>query len=262
MPNAERIADLQRLAYGAGATDSERHAALAELERTDPVGLTAQAQPADPISPAHEDRELDAAAASGRASGGEAGPSEPPTAPWGLVRTSAIIGVIALGTGLGVGWAAGSVTAPDPGPVSPASSADSSADQDVVLVLPDPNRIERVSEPVPLAEAPAMAVFEREQVETDRTPIATGGDPMFDPLTQRRLITLADGGVFSAALDEAGMICLAFDRPEGGGAAVCTGETSFPPEGLYMDSMFESRTMYELHWYASGEVRVLRTPAG
>lgn len=262
MPNAERIAELQRLAYGAGTTDAERHAALAELERTDPPALTAQAQPADPIGPVHEDGEPDAEAASRIASGGEAGPSEPPTASWGLVRTSALIGVIALGTGLGVGWAAGSVTAPGPGPVPPASAAESSADQDVVLVLPDPDPIERVSEPVPLAEAPAMAVFEREQVETDRTPIATGGDPMFDPLTQRRLVTLGDGAVFSAALDEAGMICLAFDRPEGGGAAVCTGETSFPPEGLYMDSVLESRTTYELHWYASGEVRALRTPAG
>lgn len=259
MPNSERIAELQRRAYGAGATDAERHAALAELERRHRLGPTARAEPADPIDSGHGDREPDADAERGTPPGGAAPPSEPLTAPRSLVRVSAVIGVIALATGLGVGWAAGTVAAPEHGPDGAASSAAASADEDVAFVLPAAP-VERVSEPVPLAEAPAMAVFHREQVESDRTPMGAA-DPMFDPLTQRRLVTLDDGGVFSAALDEAGMICLAFDLPDVGGSSICTGESSFPPEGFSMDSTFESRR-YELLWYASGEVRVLRTPVG
>lgn len=239
MPNADRIAELQRLAYGAGASDAERRAAVDELEATH---RGRDAEPAGPGTPDPAVREEPVEPSA------DASTTRP-------ARPFALAGAIAVA--LGIGWAAGMIAAPGTAAESTAPTAGAPVSDDVAQPP-----TETVPSPDPLAEAPAMAVFERDQVETDRTPIATGGDPMFDPLSQRRLVTLGDGGIFSAALDETGGICLAFDRPEGGGTAMCTSETAFPPEGLHLDSMFESRIAYELHWYPSGEVRVLRSPAG
>lgn len=251
MPNADRIAELQRLAYGAGASDAERRAAVVELEA---VHRGRDAEPAEPGSP-----DTDTAVDSRSATAGPAVREEPVEPPADVsttrpARPFALAGAIAMA--LGIGWAAGMIAAPGTAAESTAPTAGAPVSDDVAR----PTETGPSSDP--LVEAPAMAVFERAQVETDRTPIATGGDPMFDPLSQRRLVTLGDGGIFSAALDETGGICLAFDRPEGGGTAMCTSETAFPPEGLHLDSMFESRIVYELHWYPSGEVRVLRDPAG
>lgn len=264
MPNAVRIAELQRLAFGAGASDAERRAALEELEELDALrsDRAVESSPGAPDSPEPD---------GGRPSASDGGGPFEPSAPEGgatpapavepagrPVRVLVGIGAAALVAGIGMGWALGAIPAsgiaPDPG--EPASGAP--ADRDVELHT---ETVTGTPAAVPATEAPAMAVFDREQAESDRTPMALG-DPMFDPLTQRRLATLGDGAVFSAALDEAGGICLAFDRPDGGGASMCTGETSFPPEGLHFDSTFESRINYDLRWYASGEIRVLRTPAG
>jgi hypothetical protein len=254
MPNAERIAELQRLAYGAGTTAAERLAAVAELEA---IGRVRVAEPAEPGS---HDANTDTAVDSRSATCSPVVREEPVEHPADAsttrpARPFALAGAIAVA--LGIGWAAGMIAAPGTAAESTAPTAGAPIADDVARPP-----TETVPSSDPFAEAPAMAVFERGQVETDRTPIATVGDPMFDPLSQRRLVTLGDGGIFSAALDETGGICLAFDRPEGGGTAMCTSETAFPPEGLHLDSMFESRIAYELHWYPSGEVRVLRNPAG
>lgn len=268
MPNAERIAELQRVAYGAGSTDAERRAALDELgalptdRRVDRAPDVLDAPGPDGHRPAASD--VDPSFEPGA---GDAGPTPAPAVvPAGRpVRLLVAVGAVALVAGIGVGWGLGAVPAAGVATGADEPPSRTSADDDAALPAatgPGTGTVTDAAEPVPAEEAPAMAVFDREQTESDRTPMAGGDDPMFDPLSQRRLITFADGAIFSAALDDAGGICLAFDRPEGGGASVCTGETSFPPEGLHFDSTFEGRIDYDLQWYASGEIRVLRTPAG
>lgn len=268
MPNAERIAELQRVAYGAGSRDVERRAALDELG-AHPIDRGVETTP-DVLDPPGPDGRRPAA------TDGEA-PFEPGAADAGTTPPSAVrlagrpvrllvaVGAVALVAGIGIGWGLGAVPAAGIATGADEPPSRTSADDDVAPPAATGTATgtgTEAAEPVPAAEAPAMAVFDREQTESDRTPMAGGDDPMFDPLTQRRLITFADGAIFSAALDDAGGICLAFDRPDGGGASVCTGETSFPPEGLHFDSTFEGRIDYDLQWFASGEIRVLRTPAG
>jgi hypothetical protein len=224
----ERIARLQRLAYGAGIADAPRMAAEAEL-----VALRA----ADAAEPDAE-RDPDPSAT-------EDEPHHRATVLRSVApATVTVAAAIALLAGIGLGWAAATATAPTATVAAPSAA---------VSAPPAPPAI-------PFEDAAAMAVFDREQVESDRTPI-TDGRIWVDRATQRRLLTLPGGTTVTAVRTVNGAdVCLLIEHPRQGGGSTCLQEPRFPATGIRLDVALDG-VGYDLVWKPSGEIGVRRAPA-
>ncbi|HEU4756687.1 MAG TPA: hypothetical protein VFS72_08505 [Agromyces sp.] len=255
MSNAERIAELQRIAYGAGATDVERATASAQLDAlrraaSRVAGESAPPRPdVKPGSPSSDDPGTRAPDPLEALLAEEwpvvAVPDRPPSA---ALRSSVLAGVIALAVGFGAGWVSGSQTASELG-------GSSASDRDVTfeVAVADEDRA-----PVPFDQAPAMAVFERPQVPED---LPSFTDPSLDAMSHRRLVTLPDGAAVHAARSPDGaQVCLLLDLPPVGGGSSCTSDGAFPAGGMQSETSFDGRSAYVVNWAASGEVSVTVSP--
>ncbi|MEI5582876.1 MULTISPECIES: hypothetical protein [unclassified Agromyces] len=240
MPDDERIARLRRLAYGAAVPRADRTAAEAEL--------AALRGPATGAVPA--DGEDTAVGAPGQADAArDAGPIDAR----GVGRSRAASGLAAaaagaLLAGVGLGWAAA-------GLASPGAGAGAGAPSSAGAVAPTSS-----VPAIPFEDAAAMAVFDREQVAADRTPI-TDGRIWVDRATQRRLLTLPDGATVTAVRTVNGAdVCLLIEHPRRGGGSTCLQDPRFPAAGITLDVALDG-VGYELAWMPSGEIAVRRAPA-
>ncbi|MFE5670186.1 hypothetical protein ACFQ58_01125 [Agromyces sp. NPDC056523] len=256
MSSTERVAELQRIAYGVGASDGERAAAADELEGLRRAAVPVEVDdvhPRDPVAPG--------AAISGSPSAdpdadpfdGVAGPGAdadvPERSPSNTVRWAALAGAVALAVGFGAGWLFGAQSAPT------LDAPGAGQDGDVTFDLIDPDTAR-----VPVENAPALAVFERAQVPED---IPTFLDPSIETASYRRLLTLPDGATVHAARAAGGTdFCVVVEHPDVGAGSACTGDGMFPPDGLWSEMSFDGDHSYRVTWPASGEVMVDTTPAG
>ena len=220
----ERMARLQRLAYGAGASDEERAAAAAELaalrqptegpadprEDASPPGVAPA--PPDPAEPRSEAPDAARPRERFRVAG---------------VLAAATVALVAGGV---LGWALGSATEPSEG-----------ADVGV-----------------PVAETAAWQVFDRPVTEGDfvRYP-APLVDIDADDTSRRLLLTRSDGvqlvAVRTADGDDA---CLVLALPVGRPATACTEGGLFPGDGLRAEISVQGVGVYVAGWDADGSARI------
>lgn len=253
-----RVAELQRIAFGADASESERHTAAAELERM-------QRAEADAAAERETQAALVAAGTPGQAPDGpgadasDASVASTAFAPLAAsdrpdargIRWAIGAGVVALALGLGVGWQFGDRSVPPP------SEAAATVGPGVpVAVLPVPT----APATVPLGETSMAGSLERAQVDSDLL------DPEFvqmhglDGESARRLLSVPDGLVVYSAVRD-GDLCLIASWTAGAedGAPACTTAQIVNDEGLRTTVMNEE-TVTAVHWRRDGTVEL--TPAG
>lgn len=258
MSSTERVAELQRIVYGAGATDGERAAAAGELEalrRAAAAGVEVGEATARPSA-----TPLGGPAATGGSPQADIDPfdglgglgavaEEAPRPASNPVRVAAIASVIALAIGFGAGWLFGAQSAAEltvPG---------ASPDEDVTFDLEPVQRPMQAAVP---GEVTALEVFAQAQVPEDMPSFV---DPAFDPTSFRRLAVLPDGSSLHAARPGAGssQVCIHFDVPEVGAMSTCDDEDRFLVGGLLVEGGF-SGTFYRVAWNGSGEVSITTRP--
>ncbi|MET4156451.1 hypothetical protein [Agromyces sp. PvR057] len=232
------VARLQRVAFGSGATDAEREAAVRELAGVD--SSEGSALLAVPRS---------AAATPPRSTGdvtpgGRAPASVTPDRPESRLRWTLVAGALALAAGVLVGWGLGSRDALDP--VSGASPPPSSSPPATAVAYAE------YLESLPLvSQAGAAAVFSRESISGD----ALSRSWVRDGFRQQRLLlTLPDGsGVFAALRDREA--CLIIDFVPEGGLSRCTENGRFPEGGIRVAAEREA-ARFEVVWLPDGTVTV------
>ncbi|QAY72415.1 hypothetical protein ET445_02730 [Agromyces protaetiae] len=249
--DVDRIARLQRAAYGAGADSAARAAAVAELEALLAVpveeptgeGPTGEGEARLTALPAADAADAADAAAT-------ADPPEAADAPAGVVgflrrnRTAVISAAAALAVGLTIGWGLGASGTPterlggdDPG-------ASDATDADVPEPEPFTNSYTGALPPVPVASTGAVGVFTRPQEPDDvPTHMADGssGEAGFDLETaSTRLIgERADGVKVYAAREENGVdICVLLAAGQLL-AKTCTEFGQFNGSGLLVEGTYE-----------------------
>jgi len=211
----ERMRRLQRIAYGAVASDAERAAAVAELEELRREGDATEAAAEIPVDSAaatfpqpvprpapHPARNVDDAASARR------------------FRWAIAAGTAALFLGVGVGWQLGARIA--------TPSAPTAAEQSV-------SSLEGSRPMVPVPDTSVLAVFDREPTAAD---VPNGGttDDRIAPDAYRLLLTRSDGvAVHAARVDGGKNVCVTVATPEAGTASSCTSEGMFPQEGLWVE---------------------------
>lgn len=215
-PNDERMRHLQRVAYGAVASDAERATALAELEslrrehdaRADAPAASVVIAP-EPGRVADDLPDLSPGEVRADDHGGAARPLK-----WAIAA-----GTAALLVGVAVGWQAGTrLTAAESAAPDPALGASVSMSVGSVL-----------AEPVPVAGSAAYAVFDRPATPEDMPPIDLPDEWRIsaDP---RLLATMPDGMTVYAAKPpgEAVDLCVLTIIPDKPGFGMsCTQEEVF-----------------------------------
>lgn len=228
MPNDEqRIARLQRLAYGAATSDQERAAAEAELaalrrEPRDPAGH------GDPAAADAGARTIDPDAGAARPDAPAAGTHAPDGRT--VVRVAAVAAVAALLIGAVSGWVLGSAADPSVGAGGEA----------------------------PVEWTQAWQVFDRRQDDGDlvRHP-PPDPDVELDDSSRRLLVTRSDGVRLVAARTADGAdACLILVLPVGRPGITCTELGRFPAEGLRAEVSARAIGEYVALWYADGRVTV------
>lgn len=228
MPHDEqRIARLQRLAYGAATSDEERAAAEAEL-------AALRREPRDPAA-ADDPAEADAGSRTfgPDAAGARPGaPSAGTAAPDGrtVVRVAAVAAVAALLIGAASGWVLGSAADPSVGAGGEA----------------------------PVEWTQAWQVFDRRQDDGDlvRHP-PPDPDVELDDSSRRLLVTRSDGVRLVAARTADGAdACLILVLPVGRPGIACTEMGRFPGDGLRAEVSARAVGEYVALWYADGRITV------
>lgn len=228
----ERIARLQRLAYGAQASDEARAAARSELAalRRAPGGAgdgdrpTAAAPGPDPG--------LDPAAGAAAPPSGRVAPAEGAAARGRRVGLgiAVVSTVAALLVGAATGWVVGS-----------ASDASVGAGDDA-----------------PIEWTQAWQVFDRRAGEGDLVRHPPPEEQVdLDDSSRRLLVTRSDGVRLVAARTADGAnACLILVLPVGRPAIECTERGRFPAEGLRAEASARSVGEYVAIWFADGRVTV------
>lgn len=222
----ERIARLQRVAYGADAGDAERAAAAAELaalrEARDAPDL-----PADDLRP-ESGTAPDALPA--RAAAPATATAPPTRGVRADLRTVLPYSAAALVAGALLGWTLGSAAAPSEG----------------------------AGTGVPVAEAAAAQVFDRPATPRDfvRYPAPLVDiDP--DDTSRRLLLTRSDGVQLIAVRTADGAnACLVLAVPVGRPATACTTDGRFPAGGLRAEISVQGVGVYLAGWDADGNARI------
>ena len=248
---AARIARLQRIAFGADASESERHSAAAELEELRRAEADATAE-----------RAARSALAAGRTAGPghgeltEAGPGsstafEPlaasaPTDARGI-RWAIAAGVVALALGLGVGWQLG-------GRSAPTSEATSTPGPDASVAVPT------APATVPLGETSMVGGLDRAQAESDLLDPEFVQTYLLDGASVRRLLSRPDGLVVYSAVRD-GELCLIATWTAGAkdGAPACTTAQIVNGEGL-RTTVTDETTATAVLWRRDGTVEL--SPVG
>ncbi|KRE31293.1 hypothetical protein [Agromyces sp. Soil535] len=206
-PNDERMRRLQLLAYGVGASDAERAAAIAELELIRRERAAGEA----------ERERTDAAGA----------PTTPAMRPDGEASDTAAAkplkwaiaaGTAALLIGVAVGWQVGARTAvPEPSTV--AVSAAPELDASVI----------------PIADTAVSRLYEAEPTPAD-VPTAAYPRDSIAPTEYRLLLTRPDGvSLRIARLHGGAEVCAVVTLPSEFTASSCTHNGMFPEGGLWVE---------------------------
>jgi hypothetical protein len=227
----ERMARLQRLAYGADASDDARAAARSELaamraprtaadDALPPAGREpgTGAHPADAVAPARQDHE------SARA-GGTAGRERRR-----IIRIAVVSAVAALLVGAATGWALGSASDPSMG----------------------------AGDDAPIEWTRAWQVFDRRPGDGDlvRHP-PPDAEVELDDSSRRLLVTRSDGlRLVAARTADGGNACLILVLPVGRPGIACTEFGRFPAGGLRAEVSAPAVGEYVAIWNADGRVTV------
>ena len=233
----ERVARLQRVAYGADATAAERAAAEAELaalrEPDDPGENAAGNVTARDGGAGSAPSASDAASAS--LVSADAPPGRPPRSGRRAVLAYSAAALVA---GVAVGWGVGSAVVPSEG-------------SDVG---------------VPVAETVAWEVFDRPATDGDLVqhpgPLVDIGT---DDSTRRLLLTRSDGVRLIAARTSDGEdACLILALPVGRPATACTEDGLFPRDGLRAEISIQGVGVYLAGWSPDGqaEINTATAPTG
>jgi hypothetical protein len=255
----ERMRRLQRIAYGAVASDAERAAALAELDalRRERERNAAEHEAAEP--------EAGERVASVAAPDGERGEPSPPSpgpaysaaagrSPAAIRFTWAIaVGVAALAIGIAVGWQIGQRHSE---PVGDHRLIGDSRDLDLSV-----NQLM----PIPIEAAPAVQVFDREAHPTD-TPVGLDRNDLLAD-SYRLLSTRSDGvRIYAARTLDSANVCVVITLPSvetpsegvvaGGSGSACTSDGRFPGEGLTIGFSGQGRGAIRATWSVDGSINV------
>lgn len=211
-----RIRALQRIAYGADATDAERARAVAELAE-----LAAQGAGRDEVGRAGGGGDRgngegtgagDRADESGR-DAAERPPNDLASGRGRLVRWTAAAGGFGLLLGAAIGWATGQRVAVDSAP--PTVSAAPSEEPGT-----------------PLEETDLLPLFDRLPLAEESARVASVDDSI-DPASVRLLATRVDGpAAFLTRTVDGENVCLVLLLPAGPSRMECTVEGLLPADGL------------------------------
>lgn len=249
----ERLRRLQRIAYGAVASSSERAAALAEL---DALRREAAAEAADAASEAPEPAPVQEKTPTGSTRAVSEWIAASDAASVRRFRWAVAAGTAALLVGIAVGWQLGTRAAPsEPAAVGRPFGAAAS----IGPGTPDGLTLKVV-------ESPAYAVFERPAQASDAPVTASEGwgDGWLDHSTLRLLATTADGvGVFGAKAVPGAFsgssgpddVCIVIVR-SGGTAGSCTQQGVFRDGELWTEFTLQGEGLVRAEWHADGAVLV------
>ena len=212
-----RVRALQRIAYGADATDAERARAVAEL-----AGLAVRGPGRDEAGRAgaggdRGDGEGPGAGDGADETGGDAFAERPPndiaSGRGRLVRWTAAAGGIGLLLGAALGWATGQEVA---------------VDSAAPLVSASPSE----APGTPLEETDLLPLFDRLPLADESARVA-GVDDEIDPASVRLLATRVDGpAAFLARSVDGENVCLVLLLPAGPSRIECTVDGLLPADGL------------------------------
>ena len=222
----ERMRRLQRIAYGAVASDRERAAALAELEalRRERAASDADGEPADvPPFTLHHPGSTSATTAPTLASaareerGASRGDAVRP------LKWAIAVGTTALLVGVAVGWqVAARMSTSEP---SAAAS---------IATMPAPDGLT-----VPVDQTSLPRLFEAGPGPAD-VPQSPPPDTRIAPDDYRLLVTRADGVALHVARQDGGAeVCAVLAIPGGFTMSSCTQDGRFPEGGLWVESFVE-----------------------
>ena len=218
--HAERMRRLQRIAYGAVASDRERAAALAELQ-----ALRREAPEAESIaataSATSEPLRVRTSTGSTRAVSEWIAASD--AASVRRYRRAVATGTIALLLGVAVGWQCA---------VRMSTSEPSAAAS--VATMPAPDGLT-----VPVDQTSLPRLFEAAPGPAD-VPQSPMPDPRIAPDDYRLLVTRADGVALHVARQDGGAeVCAVLAIPGGFTMSSCTQDGRFPEGGLWVESFVE-----------------------
>ncbi|MBT2517845.1 hypothetical protein J7E29_10400 [Streptomyces sp. ISL-90] len=212
-----RVLALQRIAYGADATDAERARAVAELAELaelavrgaghDEVGRAGAGEDRDEGVGAGAGEEMDSAAAERAANDDDA-------ASWRgrLVRWTAAAGGIGLLFGAALGWVAGQRV-----PVDSAATVSATPSE-------EPG--------TPLEDSDLLPLFDRLPLADESARVASV-DEVIDPASVRLLATRVDGpAAYLARTADGENVCLVLVLPAGPSRIECTVDGLLPADGL------------------------------
>lgn len=235
----QRMARLQRLAYGADTSDAERAAAAAELAalRAHDADHAADAAPARAAGSTEDGQAEEPATV--RATvlpGSSAGVAT--RSPQSVLRRALALSAATLVAGIAIGWGVGSA-------VEPSEGADVG---------------------VPVTETRAWEVFDRPATDGDFVrhpgPLVDIGT---DDATRRLLLTRSDGVQLVAVRTIDGEdACLILALPVGRPATACTEDGRFPRDGLRAEISVQGVGVYLAGWSPDGrvEINVASAPTG
>lgn len=242
-----RITRLQRIAFGADASESERNAAAAELETLQRAEADAAAARAELAAVAgrtagqtHDDHPDD-----GPDSSTAFAPPAPP-APTDArgIRWAIAAGIVTLALGLGIGWQLGGRS------VTPYADGASTAAPDVLAAVPTAS-----ATTVQLAETSLPGVLSRSPVESDALDPAWQRTYGIDLSSARRLLSLPDGLVVFGALRD-GDVCLIASYSPADGAPACSTYGIVNSEGL-RTTVMSGTTATSVQWRPDGTVELI-----
>lgn len=230
-----RIRELQRIAYGADATDEERAEAMAELEdlsrRVEPVERAEPVARVEPVEPGQSIEAAEAVAPRDRGvtttdaapAGGRPPTARPTTAPMAdggrrrLVRWSAVAASVGLLVGGALGWSTAQRV--------PATSSSSS--RFGIVSTPEPG--------VPVEDTRIPQLFDRLPLADEAARIA-GIDDSVDPASVRLVASRTDGpSAFVVRAFDGADVCLVLAFPTGPFRRECTTQGIFPLDGLSVE---------------------------
>ena len=225
-----RIARLQRVAYGADATDAERSAAEAELAALRERGDAGEGDAGDAPAPGGAGEAAARSAADAASASPVSAGARPAGSPRSGRRAVLAYSAVALVAGAVIGWAVGSGIAPSEG-------------SDVG---------------VPVAETRAWEVFERPATDGDFVrhpgPLVDIGT---DDSTRRLLLTRSDGVRLIAVRTMDGEnACIILALPVGQPATACTEDGRFPREGIRAEISVQGVGVYLAGWTPDGQADI------
>ncbi|WP_430646981.1 hypothetical protein [Agromyces sp. GXS1127] len=224
-PDAERLGELQRLAFGRGSTETERMSAAAQLHAMQSGAVEGDGTEHPRVLA--EDGAPPVPAPSATVDGGNGAPVDPPARAAWITSRSAILAGLALAVGIVLGWqVSGSVARANPG-----AKADTATDVSEV-------RLEYFA--IPVRDTAVWVIMERESREGDPTLRSDGPfDPQIDPASVLFLQERADGvRLFGARTADGDNLCMIVELADSS-AASCTSDGTMPEGGLSIVGVFE-----------------------